>query len=222
MVMPKRVDHDERRASISAAAAQAIDEFGLDRVRLVDVAQLAHCTTGAVRHYFQDKDAVLAAALEYVMQNLDQYRQASIPSVISGDPVDAFILNILEILPIDAARNRDWRVWLAFCGRAVSSPALAAIHREAYAEVQQVLAAWFVEFEFATPGTDAQLLATVVFAAFDGLGLRATLEPDEWPVARLQATLACQLGPLLRTPRETNSTQFSATQCNPAIEETSA
>ena len=222
VVMPKLVNHDERRADISAAAAQAIDEYGLDRVRLVDVARLAHCTTGAVSHYFRDKDAVLAAALEYVLQDLTRYRAASIPEVINGDPVDAFILNILEVLPIDTPRRRDWRVWIAFCGRAVSSPALAAIHREAYADVQQVLSSWFIEFDLAAPGPDAQLLASAAFASFDGLGLRATLEPNEWPVDRLQATLACQLGPLLRTPREIDSTQFIATHVNPANEEKSA
>jgi len=56
------VDHDESRAQIAAAAVVAIDELGLDRVRLVDVAKRASCTTGAVRHYFPDKDAVLGVA----------------------------------------------------------------------------------------------------------------------------------------------------------------
>jgi len=40
-----------------------------------------------------------------------------------------------------------------------------------------------------------------VFAAFDGLGLRATLEPAEWPSEHLRSVLAYQLTPLLRAPR---------------------
>ena len=66
--MPKLVDHDARRAEIAAAAADAIDEQGLDRVRLVDVARRASCTTGAVSHYFPGKDAVLEAALDWAMR----------------------------------------------------------------------------------------------------------------------------------------------------------
>ena len=126
-VMPKLVDHDERRAKVSAAAVRAIDEQGLDRVRLVDVAKRAECTTGAVRH-----------------------------------------------------------------------PALALLRRDAYAKVQRKSADGLQDLGLAEPGTDAQQLATAVFASFDGLGLRATLEPDEWPSERLHWMPTSQLAPLLR------------------------
>lgn len=203
--MPKIVDHDQRRAKISAAAARAIDEQGLDRVRLVDVARRAECTTGAVSHYFPDKDAVLAAALEHVLGNLSHHSPQQAYFHWDGDPVEGFIDRIFEILPIDEERRRDWRVWIAFCGRAVSTPALAAIHRDAYAEIQEDIAGALGGLGLAEPGADAQALAAAVFAAFDGLGLRATLEPDEWPSERLRSMLALQLTPLLRTPRDANA-----------------
>ena len=207
--MPKKVDHDERRAKISAAAARAIDEQGLERVRLVDVARRAGCTTGAVSHYFPDKTAVLAAALEHVLARLENY--APNPDAIHnhGDPIERFIELILEILPIDEARQSDWRVWIAFCGRAVSTPALAALHREAYAEIQQALVSGLEELGLATPGADARQLAVAVFASFDGLGLRATLEPDEWPSERLRSMLAYQLIPLLRMPRSVEVFEYT-------------
>ena len=112
--MPKLVDHDERRAKVSAPAIRAIHEQGFDRVRLVDVAKRTECTTGAVRH-----------------------------------------------------------------------PALALLRRDAYAKVQRKSADGLQDLGLAEPGTDAQQLATAVFSSFDGLGLRATLEPDEWSSERL-------------------------------------
>ncbi|MDE0912166.1 MAG: TetR family transcriptional regulator C-terminal domain-containing protein [Myxococcota bacterium] len=125
--MPKLVDHDERRAKVSAPAVRAIHEQGFDRVRLVDVAKRTECTTGAVRH-----------------------------------------------------------------------PALALLRRDAYAKVQRKSADGLQDLGLAEPGTDAQQLATAVFASFDGLGLRATLEPDEWSSERLHCMPTYQLAPLLR------------------------
>jgi hypothetical protein len=125
--MPKLVDHDERRAKVSAPAVRAIHEQGFDRVRLVDVAKRTECTTGAVRH-----------------------------------------------------------------------PALALLRRDAYAKVQRKSADGLQDLGLAEPGTDSQQLATAVFASFDGLGLRATLEPDEWPSERLHCMPTYQLAPLLR------------------------
>ena len=201
MVMPKTVDHGERRAEIAAAAARAIDEQGLDRVRLVDVARRASCTTGAVSHYFPGKDAVLAAALEHVLGHLRSYAPGSGPWPEAADPVDGFLEVLAEILPVDEPRRRDWRVWIAFCGRTVSTPALAALHRDFYAEIQQALAIALGNVGLAVPGADAQQLAVAVVAALDGLGLRASLEPAEWPAERQRSLLAYQLAPLLRSQR---------------------
>ena len=218
--MPKLIDHAERRAEIAAAAARAIDEQGLDRVRLVDVARRASCTTGAVSHYFPDKDAVLVAALEHVLANLTSRAPDAERWPEAGDPVDRAVDVLAEILPLDAARRRDWRVWIAFCGRAVRAPALARLHRDAYAEIQQVLASGLVDLGLAAPGRDAEQLAVVVVAALDGLGLRATLEPDEWPGERQRSLLALQLRPLLRAQRAQGDVGAFATE--PHTQEKSA
>ena len=199
--MPKLVDHNERRAEIAKAAASAIDEVGLDRVRLVDVAKRASCTTGAVRHYFPDKNAVLGAALEHVLTNLTTYIPGAIPRRKDAPPVESFLEALAEILPIDEARRRDWRIWIAFCGRAVRMPALAKQHRDAYAQIQQSLANAMVDVGVAHSVPDAQQLAVSVVSALDGLGLRAILEPEEWSANRLQSMLYYQLAPLLRADR---------------------
>ena len=113
--MPKIVDHDQRRTEIAAAAARAIDEQGLDKVRLVDVARRASCTTGAVSHYFQDKDAVLGAALEHVLGGLVSHSPNREAWPDSGDPVADFLTGLTQILPLDESRRRCWRVTAASC-----------------------------------------------------------------------------------------------------------
>ena len=64
--MPKIVDRVERRAAIAAAAADAIADEGIEAVTMKGIAARAGVTTGAVTHYFDDKQEVILAALLFV------------------------------------------------------------------------------------------------------------------------------------------------------------
>lgn len=105
--MPKLVNHDERRADFAAAAASAIDELGLDRVRLVDVAERASCATGAVRHSFPGQDAVLGAALEHVLGNLTTYVPHPVSWPKAATSLESFLEALSEILPLDEPRRTN-------------------------------------------------------------------------------------------------------------------
>jgi TetR/AcrR family transcriptional repressor of bet genes len=136
-------------------------------------------TTGAVTHYFDGKDALLEAALDAIMERL----LARAGEARAGDGV----AHAAAALPIDSAARREWRVWLAFCGRAVHAPRLRARHADHYRRIVDALR---------QAGLDRES-ADAVVAAIDGVGLRATLEPDDWPPARQVATLERLLRPLL-------------------------
>jgi TetR/AcrR family transcriptional repressor of bet genes len=184
--MPKKLDMVLRRTELAEAAIAAIAERGLE-VRLVDVAAAAGCTTGSLQHFFGQgagKDAVLRLALEEVMARLlaaERFEQLS-------DPVAA----LSEALPLDEARRREWRVWLAFWGRAAFEPTLGALHRDYYRRIGEHLRPHLAHLP------DPELAADAIISAIDGVGTRATLEPELWPAERQQALLRAQLEPLLK------------------------
>ncbi|MEQ8948944.1 TetR/AcrR family transcriptional regulator, partial [Parvibaculum sp.] len=132
--MPKKIDHDARRRDIARAAISVIGEQGIDNTRLVDVARAANATTGTITHYFEDKDAVLLAALDHVSQNILAMLRTP------EKPEDLVELASL-ILPVDEANMRDWRVWMSFFSRAIGDPALARINKAYYDEFRDGLAA---------------------------------------------------------------------------------
>ncbi|RWM46176.1 MAG: TetR family transcriptional regulator [Mesorhizobium sp.] len=68
--MPKIVDHDLRREQLAASACEAIAEWGLDRVKLVKIARSVGVTTGALTHYFPNKDTLLLAAQRFAMKSM--------------------------------------------------------------------------------------------------------------------------------------------------------
>lgn len=194
--MPKLVDHDEQRQAIAEAAIAVIDAGGIEGARLRDVAEAAGVTTGAVTHYFDGKDAVLEAAMgEIVRRILDKQDTAPQPETIA-DVIDF----AAWFLPTDAESRREWRVWIAFWGRAITDARLRALHRGYYDEITGRLAALLRQPDRkgrAMTPRDARQLADAIIAAIDGVGTRAALEADDWSPKRQRETLARLLTPLL-------------------------
>jgi TetR/AcrR family transcriptional repressor of bet genes len=182
--MSKIADHPERRAAFTEAAIDTIGDQGMEALRLRDVAARADATTGALTHYFDGKDELLKAALDVIMERL-LARMDSVPGPEAG--ADAILDGIAAGLPIGPEEARDWRVWLAFWGRAVASEGLRDAHRAHYARIVERL----VADGFDETGADA------LIAAVDGIGTRATMEPELWPAERQRTTLARLVRPLL-------------------------
>jgi TetR/AcrR family transcriptional repressor of bet genes len=182
--MPKIVDHEERRRAIASAAVDTIAEHGLEGARLADIARTAGVTTGAIAHFFPDKDAVLAAALEEVCTRLMLH-------IGPPEGLPSFE-DFAEALPLCDKSRGEWRVWLAYWGRAPYSEKLRQIHTQYYLDIETALADQLAQL------TDAPRdLAAAIIAAIDGIGTRATLEPECWPPERQRALLKMMLGSLL-------------------------
>ncbi|MCC6920706.1 MAG: TetR family transcriptional regulator C-terminal domain-containing protein [Alphaproteobacteria bacterium] len=195
--MPKIADHSDRMRAIASAAIGVIGEAGIHNTRLRDVARAADVTTGAVTHYFDGKDAVLEAALAEVVRRLIEAQRSA--RVVDGDVAGA----VAAFMPNTEERRRDWKVWFAFWGRAISDARLRRQHRAYYAAILANLTDSIRAFQrsgLAHPAADPALLADAVVAAVDGLGIRASLEPDEWPPERQRKTLRAMLEPILRAP----------------------
>ena len=62
--MPKSVDHSERRRDFVKAAYDTLLKEGLAATTLRRVAKNAGYTTGALVHYFADKDELIRHAME--------------------------------------------------------------------------------------------------------------------------------------------------------------
>ena len=230
--MPKRVDAVAQRQAIATAAVAVIDKSGLEGARLRDVAKAANVTTGAVTHYFDGKDAVLVAALEEVVRltlaRMDKPPPArstvSKPgarSARTADPVDdriaTFVGHVCRYLPLDDRSRRQWRVWLAFWGRAIADDRLRKIHEAYYREIVERLAALLSTLdtpEHAPAPRTRRATADALVAAIDGVGTRATLEPDAWPAKRQRETLTRLATPFITafvsadaSPRRTSRTK---------------
>ncbi len=188
-------DINPKAQNIASAAVEAIYERGLDRFKLTDVARKAGVTTGAVTYYFEDKDALLIAAFDETWRRMF----ADIAAYEGGWTLERFERS----LPLDDNSRRGWSVWLAFCGRAQTSPEINRHYRNSYAQLEDLLGQSFAAHGDEVSHEDIR----AVIAAMDGIGLCATLNESLWPATRQRECLRQMVGHLFKQPKPTGAPQ---------------
>ena len=136
--MPKEVDHPARRQELADAACRVIARNGLAGTTLADVAAESGWSIGSIRHYFPNKDELIAAALWRVGERVDERIRRRTDG---GMTLNDLRIAASELLPLDAERREDALVQLAFLAQAAVVPALADAAESAAQRLQEPLAA---------------------------------------------------------------------------------
>jgi AcrR family transcriptional regulator len=136
--MPKEVDHPARRRELADAACRVIARNGLAATTLADVAEESGWSIGSIRHYFPNKDDLVASALWRVGERLDERIRER---TAGGMTINELRIAATELLPLDAARRDMALVHLAFIAQAAVVPALADAAESAAQRLQEPLAA---------------------------------------------------------------------------------
>lgn len=182
--MPKKVDHDERRRELVQASWDVLCKEGLEGVSLRRVADAAQCTTGRIAHYFEGRDELLVASLRLAHSQAAERMQTIANR--ETDPLKRLRAILLESLPLDTRRLKEWQVWLSFWAAAIGHKELAAENRRRY----QV---WRVALNSAlqplTSNSDVPIIADRLVTLIDGLGIGATLEPTKEKRLRAEAEI---------------------------------
>lgn len=134
--MPRVVDHRQRKDELVAAVWQLIVDDGLPGITIRRVAERSGWSSGAVRHYLPNREAILDAAAQRVGEVIEQRLRAVPPTVQSREAITA----VLEaLLPTDEVMVLASRVWLAFVGQAASDKSLADTQGIVYRDLNALL-----------------------------------------------------------------------------------
>jgi AcrR family transcriptional regulator len=180
--VPKIVDHDERRDSISHAACEVIARLPLDRLTLRDIATAAKCTTGAVAYYFADKSEVLAAAFDWVIKS----RERRLEEEFRGGAPDLRSV-LCQHLPLDPVRVVESRVMCAFIGQAYTDETISAKRRSRAIELHGFFRRTLEhcrETGVVSLDCDPQREAELLLDLIMGISMRTSLDPETWSAAK--------------------------------------
>jgi len=175
--VPKEVDHLARRRELADAACRVIARNGLAGTTLAEVAEESGWSIGSIRHYYPNKDELVASALRRVGERVDErIRQQTAGGMTLADLRAAAI----ELLPLDADRREMALVQLAFLAQAAVVPELADAAEDAARRLQEPLAAR-IAHAVATgelpAHLDAELEAERLRVLLDGLRLQLVTTP---------------------------------------------
>jgi len=173
--VPKAVDRTEKRAEFVAASWNVIASNGLRAATLRRVASEAGCTTGSLTHYFPDRRSLLTASLRSAhFQAGARMLKATKHASTAFERLEAVLL---EALPLDALRMREWRVWLAFWAEAMNDPELAKENERRYAQWRNLLSD--VVSPLVADSRDADREVDHLIALIDGLGLQLARNAED-------------------------------------------
>ena len=174
---------DDRRQELARIAYLTIIDSGIEGMTMRGVAERAGCTTGSIVHHFADRSELLGAALDY----------ANAVAGMRLDKADDLGEWVTQSLPLSTEGAQQWRVWLSVWAQALSVPSIRNRHLEMYSiwhaafvdRVREAQAAGIVRKDL-----DVALVADHLMSVVDGVGMRATLDPDRWPEERQRALIA--------------------------------
>jgi len=179
--MPKIVDHEQRRTQIAEAAARIIADKGIDAVTMIEIGKAAGMTTGAVTHYFEDKDQIILAALRWA----DSAMQAR--AARAFEEHEDVVSIALAALPSNDESRVEWLVWAVFADRATRNEALMAEQNRRDRDWHELAASVLSDLrdqDCLDPSIDIDIEASLVVALIDGIGFHAAWDPASWPEER--------------------------------------
>lgn len=171
--MPKRVDHEQRRAVLAAALWRIAARDGLASTTVRQVAAEAGVSVGMVQHYFATKDQMLTFALQRIGDDLGARitrRIAELPE--PRDPYQVVRIVLFERLPTTPERRVHVQVLVAWLGRIAINPELTEYLAEGTTVLREHIAAQLRaarELGAVYPHVDPDRAADGLLAFGDGL-----------------------------------------------------
>jgi AcrR family transcriptional regulator len=199
--VPKIVDHEARRAELAAAVWRLASREGLGAVTMRGVAAEAGWSTGALGHYFADKEELLVLAFETVADRVG--KRVVKAAERTRDPLELVRTQLAEGLAIDAERRAEVRVWFAFLGLAETRPQLAKAGRDAYRLWRDRVVKTLVTAQrqgLVDESIDPAREAAALIALVDGLAIQASFDGRAIPAARQLEILDERLARLAVAP----------------------
>lgn len=182
---PRRVVGPLRREEIARATIRCLARDGAARVTMKKIAREAGVAQGILHYYFADKRAMLVAALETVMADLD--RRVLQQARGSRDARVRLRALVRACLATAVTQRELWVVFVEFWGAMMHDAHLRRVNADLYARLRRVLAGEVTRGVRAGAfrRVRADHAAALILAVVDGLSLQLTFDP-----ARVSAAVA--------------------------------
>jgi AcrR family transcriptional regulator len=180
-----------RREQIVRATIRCLAREGYAGLTMKRVAREARVSQGILHYYFADKRAILVAALETAVADLDR-RVAAAQARSGRDPRARLRALVRACLASSREDRATWIVFVEFWGAMVHDARLRAINADLYARMRRLIGA--LVRQGARAGrfrpVPPERAAAVILGLLDGVSLQLTFDAGVFSVAT--ATEFCE------------------------------
>src|SRR3954453_10940390 len=115
-LMPKEVDHDQRREELLEAVWRVIARDGMEGATIRAIAKETGWSTGVLAHYFGDKDDIISSALRLAYERIAARWDAKLEGLTG---IRALHELVLDNLPLDEERELETRLLMNYWSRVI-------------------------------------------------------------------------------------------------------
>ena len=205
--VPIHVDHEIRRLQLAQAVWRIVVRDGVTAASVRAVAREAGLSMGSVRHFFASHDQLLLFAVEALVEQARRRIEAGTPArmalLAAGRPLAAVAALLEEVVPLDAERQTEAKVWAAFTTPPATSPEVATIREQVDDGVRELCRNALdalQQFGRLHADRDRRIEIERIHALLDGLAIHLTLEPGRLDSDLVRSVILTHLGDLASTP----------------------
>ena len=172
-----------RREQIVRATIRCLSRDGYSGLTMKRVAREARVSQGILHYYFAGKRAILVAALEAVVADLDR-RVATAQARGGRDPRARLRALVSACLGLGAQQREFWIVFVEFWGEMMHDRRLRAINAELYKRTRRLIGALVAQGVHAGlfRRVEPRAAAAVVLGLVDGVSLQLAFDPGAFSV----------------------------------------
>jgi len=191
-----------RREQIVRATIRCLARRGYAGLTMKQVSREAGVSQGILHYYFPGKRAILVAALETVMADLDR-RVAGAQARSGRDPRARLRALVRAALGTAVEAREVWAVFVEFWGETMHDRRLREVNAALYARMRRLLGRLVADGIRAGHwrAVDPAHAATVILGLLDGVALQLTFDPRVLPVASAARLCDHAIARYLAAPR---------------------
>jgi AcrR family transcriptional regulator len=175
--MGRRSDPNNTRANeIIRATIRCLARSGFSHLTMKRLSEEAGISQGILHYYFKDKRAILAAAAEHVMSDLDLRAESEF--IKTADPKGRLRGMIRACLVVATVDREFWTVFMALWGESLHDSGLAVLNKNTYRRARKSIGGIIergIESGDFRP-VDVLQASAVILALIDGISLQLTFE----------------------------------------------
>lgn len=175
----RREAEDKRRLTLIEATLALVSEGGSTNATVRSIAQRAGVTAGLIRHYFQGKDQLIAAAYRHLMDRMTE-DSAAVLNAAPHDPqarLAAFVAGSLKPPVVDPDALVLWSTFMTETQR---DPAMRDTHALGYLGFRDRLQSLIAALPGERSAAELRRLAIACNAVIDGLWMEGSALPEEF------------------------------------------